>query len=223
MNCNEIRELLAGYCDNEILDARIRALVEEHLRTCSACRTELNIQQEIQRLLRANANFLIKHPTPALKTRVLAEIRMKEEHPRGFNLRPAYALGMVAFLLAMFGVFIFLNYGQIGHRHTTATSVLRKLPESPAEIPGVYTAGGEMLVPTASEESFLEFVQNEHRLARELLLLESEWAKELEKLDKLMTAPEDESAEGLFKKLPQDEGQQTESPDSDEEAKKQSK
>jgi len=215
-----MRELVAGYCDNEISDPRTRALVEEHLRACTACQTELNIQKEIQRLLRANAKSLIRHPTPALWTRVLAEIRIKEKRRRGFNLRPAYAVGMVAFLIAMFGVFIALNYRQITGMPGTPTSLLRKLPESTAEIPGVYTTGGEMLLPTSGEESFLEFAQNQHRLARELLLLESEWAKELEKLDKLMTEPESESPKGLFKKLPQNDDRETESPDSDEEAKK---
>jgi hypothetical protein len=62
-DCSEIRNLLSEYLDNA-LDAKAKALADEHLRTCQACRDELDSLKALVKELgaiesvRAPADFL---------------------------------------------------------------------------------------------------------------------------------------------------------------------
>jgi len=74
MNCQKIKKLLNLYID-EILDADTAQQVEEHLKTCSACREEhLKLKQVVSAL-----NSISSQPAPADFTQnLMAKISQKE-------------------------------------------------------------------------------------------------------------------------------------------------
>jgi hypothetical protein len=69
-NCNDIREQLKAYADNELTAAAERG-VREHVETCRDCREEL---EEIHTLTRTLTSVMWETPSPALRARILASL-----------------------------------------------------------------------------------------------------------------------------------------------------
>jgi len=81
MNCGQVRRLLPPFLDEE-LSGGMRQKIASHLASCPTCRTEVEA-------LKADMGLLEQVGTPEvspfLVTRVMAEIRQRENHvPQGF-------------------------------------------------------------------------------------------------------------------------------------------
>jgi len=74
MKCNDIELLLIDYLDNE-LDNSIREQVDNHLKTCEACSTEVKQLQLIQDNI---ATTEMQQPGPALRANFLAALQNEE-------------------------------------------------------------------------------------------------------------------------------------------------
>ncbi len=72
MNCQETRRLLHGYLDGE-LDLSGSLAIEDHLRTCTACRAEHKRHRALSEAVKAHAGF--HHAPPALTRRVGRDLR----------------------------------------------------------------------------------------------------------------------------------------------------
>lgn len=71
MNCNETRNFLDAYIDNE-LDAANTQGIENHLGTCKACHKLLEIQNELRSIAQSSMPY---HPAPAgLNERILSSL-----------------------------------------------------------------------------------------------------------------------------------------------------
>jgi hypothetical protein len=89
MNCNEVREIIQLYLDDE-LDSRDTLNVQKHLESCSACSHVLDMFLEQDRLLRqeARAQNVDSH---LLRERILDGIRGQAKQPLGrFSTRAAW-------------------------------------------------------------------------------------------------------------------------------------
>ncbi len=213
MKCDEIFGLIASYVDGELADVQGIKALEAHLRECPNCREEFQTQREVKSLLKEASIYGIRAvPSTSLKTRVLAEIRGNRQIVR-LKLRPAYAISFASLIVIIF-IASFGFYLGFGLKKPLPSGIYKALPPISPEAESVFTAEGETLLPaseTTERESFIEFVKNRHNIAKELLILEADWAKDLEKLGSFVELSDKSLDESIFKELP--------TPESDKEPK----
>ncbi len=90
MTCRDVSELLSSYLDNE-LEPEVCNLVENHLRSCDACRAELEELRQVKLGLKSLPKL---EPPPSLHSRVMNAVRdqhrVKKQKPAVFSTRPAW-------------------------------------------------------------------------------------------------------------------------------------
>ena len=101
MNCNSLEALLIEYLDGRLAAAN-RAAVEEHLGSCAACAGRVEGFRVVSRSLEG---WEAPEISPWFQTRLRQRIAQEAERRSWLGslrllLRPAYALGIAAILLA---------------------------------------------------------------------------------------------------------------------------
>ncbi len=71
MTCRDVSELLSSYLDDE-LEPEVCNLVENHLRSCDACRAELEELRQVKLALKSLPEL---EPPPSLHSRVMDAVR----------------------------------------------------------------------------------------------------------------------------------------------------
>lgn len=141
MKCDFPHELLSGYLDGE-LDAKKKALVEDHLRSCPSCQQVLEALKDQDSLVRSRE---IEEPSRefefSLNRRVMEEIRKK---PR-FTLWRYVPVLVPAAVAALVLVVVF-NSNQEARYVTTDDQIF--LPV--VVIPGSLDESGKKVVPERS-------------------------------------------------------------------------
>ncbi len=206
MKCEKIQTLLGAYVDGEIRTSGTVTLIEAHLESCTSCREVLNSQKEIKKILADTQILYETFLSPSiLKARVMGEVRARKSKKQRIVSRPAFVIvGLVALLaIGITSVGFFANL-QLEKKRTQA--FLKALPERAEEMDNPLMPQGDYLIPTSSgngDSTFLDFVQRHHQMTRELLILESDWAKTLENLQEFVANSENDSKAPLFKELPE--------------------
>ena len=97
MECQEARDLLGAYADNELGLAEA-ARLNRHLQSCAACRAELAALHALGRTLRAHVAY--HRAPPALRARITATLPSPQTQPLRGEARQASGWGLAAWATA---------------------------------------------------------------------------------------------------------------------------
>lgn len=156
MNCDEYLPLISGHIDDANSEIEERRL-QEHLKTCAACRALLSQMEESDALLRASAAT----PPADLSARIMAQVRSKKQPAFSRKQRwiPIAASGLAAAALLSFVVFGSMPFwGGAGAADSAAAenafkSSATAAPAEPAEQP----ANGSLSVGSVPEAAAQDY------------------------------------------------------------------
>lgn len=199
MSCKEIELLISTYIDGELKDEQRLGILEKHLRVCQSCRKELSALSQLKKALStADRNELTSTPSPFLKGRIMARIAEGRRRSTFLRLRVAY-VAATFLILAFVGVGIGL-YNSSANRQASLQALYKDLPKEPTPSTGAFTAEGQPLIPAS--ENFLEFARAHHQIAKEMLILRSQWGEEIDLLEKFLGEADTAKAGSPYKELP---------------------
>jgi anti-sigma factor RsiW len=107
MNCGQVKRLLPPFLDEE-LSGRVREQIASHLASCPACRTELESLKVDMGLLEQVGTPEV---TPYLVTRVMAEIRQRNQPVTHGVRRLAGSLAAALVVAVSIGAGVILGSG----------------------------------------------------------------------------------------------------------------
>ena len=96
MNCNEYKDLLTAYLDNELSDEQ-KAGLEKHLQTCQSCKVELD---EFRKLISITDEITLMEP----------EDKLWESYWSGTYNRCERGIGWILFGIASIALMIYCGF-----------------------------------------------------------------------------------------------------------------
>jgi predicted anti-sigma-YlaC factor YlaD len=130
MNCDYCKDKLSAFTDNE-LSSEERILMEEHLKTCTACAREAEAFHQLGVLFGSMPEVT---PSPTFVQTTVNKAAVITRHAFRNNLFFKPAISLVCSAVAF--VFAPVEYGAVGRRNLSSRGYLRSFDDSP---PGSFT------------------------------------------------------------------------------------
>jgi len=112
MNCKLAQQNMMNYLDGTVDKGIINAF-EEHVRSCSSCRDELQLLKSIY--MQVEAELYEYAPNPSLAARVTAKLTERHEQPKAILTQKGYILAVsLAAAAVLIGLFVGIQFVNSG-------------------------------------------------------------------------------------------------------------